>query len=154
MIDLCIEICDNYYLWGVIRGVKSVVLSRLRQRKIHHLHLFVHEVIREVRIYLSDKSVRAITHPNINDKTLVILGSSYLALVLVTSFLIVRNDILRIYLIAFAAMELLVCSSLALYYFSKSYNKNLTEFDSIYSEANRDLGIRLNSDEILHLFGV
>ena len=67
MIGLCIEICDNYYLWGVIWGVKSVVLSRLRQRKFHHLHLFVHEVIREVCIYLSDESVRAITHPNIND---------------------------------------------------------------------------------------
>ena len=67
MIDLCIEICDNYYLWGVIWGVKSVLLSRLRQREFYHLHLFVHEVIREVRIYLSDESVRAITHPNIND---------------------------------------------------------------------------------------
>ena len=67
MIDLCIEICDNYYLWGVIWGVKSVVLSRLRQREFHHLHLFVHEVIREVRIHLSNKSVRAISHPKINN---------------------------------------------------------------------------------------
>ena len=67
MIDLCIEICDNYYLWGVIWGVNSVVLCRLRQRKFHHLHLFVHEVIREVRIYLSDESVGTIAHPNIND---------------------------------------------------------------------------------------
>ena len=67
MIDLCIEICDNYYLWGVIWGVNSGFLSRWRQRKFHRLHLFVHEVIREVRIHLSDESVRAITHPNIND---------------------------------------------------------------------------------------
>ena len=67
MMDLCIEICDNYYLWGVIWGVKSVVLNRLRQWEFHHLHLFVHEVIREVRIHLSDKSVRTIAHPNIYD---------------------------------------------------------------------------------------
>ena len=67
MLVLCIEICVGYNLWGVIWVVKSLSLSRFWQREFHRLHLFVREVIREVRIYLSDKSLGTITHPNIND---------------------------------------------------------------------------------------
>ena len=110
----------------IVAGFALVVLYAKRDLILHKRKAISYENYKEYKDYFTFE-------PN---KTLVILGASYLALVLVTSFLIVRNDILRIYLIAFAAMELLVGSSLALYYFSKSYNKNLTEFDSIYESIN------------------
>ena len=110
----------------IVAGFALVALYAKRDLILHKRKAISYENYEEYKGYFTFE-------PN---KTLVILGASYLALVLIASFLIVRNDILRIYLIAFAAMELLVGSSLALYYFSKSYNKNLTEFDSIYESIN------------------
>lgn len=110
----------------IVAGFALVALYAKRDLILHKRKAISYENYKEYKGYFTFE-------PN---KTLVILGASYLALVLIASFLIVRNDILRIYLIAFGAMELLVGSSLALYYFSKSYNKNLTEFDSIYESIN------------------
>ena len=110
----------------IVAGFALVVLYAKRDLILHKRKAISYENYKEYKGYFTFE-------PN---KTLVVLGASYLALVLIASFLIVRNDILRIYLIVFVAMELLVGSSLSLYYFSKSYNKNLTEFDSIYESIN------------------
>ena len=86
----------------IVAGFALVVLYAKRDLILHKRKAISYENYKEYKDYFTFE-------PN---KTLVILGAAYLALVLVASFLIVRNDILRIYLIVFAAMELLVGSSL------------------------------------------
>jgi hypothetical protein len=35
--------------------------------KFHQVHLLAHKLVGEVRIYSSNESIGAVTHPNIND---------------------------------------------------------------------------------------
>ena len=139
------EFIEKYFITFaallIVAGFALVALYAKRDLILHKRKAISYENYKEYKGYFTFE-------PN---KTLVIVGASYLVLVFIASFLIVRNDILRIYLIAFGAMELLVGSSLALYYFSKSYNKNLTEFDSIYESINNSY---INKQKLLDFIKV
>lgn len=81
----------------------------------------------------------------------LILGSAYLVLLLVVSFLILRNDVLRIYLAVLGLMCFVVAIGLSLYYTSERYNKDLSEFDSIYESINSSY---VNKQKLLELIAV
>ena len=71
----------------IVAGFALVALYAKRDLILHKRKAISYENYKEYKGYFTFE-------PN---KTLVILGASYLALVLIASFLIVRNDILRIY---------------------------------------------------------
>lgn len=109
-----------------VLGIVILVFCAKRELVLHKRKAITYENYKEYKKYFSFEP----------KKILLILGLIYLLVVLATMFLILQNDVLRIYLIVLIAMEILVSTSLILYYFSKSYNKSLTEFDSIYESIS------------------
>ena len=125
----------------VALGFAIVVFCARREVILHKRKAISYENYKEYKKHF-------IFEPN---KLLIAFGASYLVLLLVVVFLIIRNDVLRIYLIALGSMEVLVGASLISYYFSKSYNKNLTEFDSIYENISNSY---INKQKLLDFIKV
>ena len=107
------EFVEQYFIilaaLFVVAGIVMVALYSSREVILHKRKAINYENYMVYRGYFTFEP----------HKALVILGIVYLALTIVVSFLILRNEVLKIYLFIFGAMTVWVGTSLVLYYFSK-----------------------------------
>lgn len=122
----------------IVAGIALVTLCLKRDFVLHKRKAISYENYKEYKGYF-------VFEPN---KILMILGVLYLATLTVMCFLILRNNVLRIYLIVFITMEIFVGASLILYYLSKKYNKNIDEFDTMYESINNSY---INKQKLLDI---
>ena len=125
----------------VVAGLALLVLYAKRDLILHKRKAITYENYQEYKKYFTFQP----------DNVLLILGAVYLAILVVMCFLILRNDVLKIYLVAFGAMAVLVGSSLGLYYTSKRYNKDLSAFDGIYENITNSY---INKQKLLEFIKV
>ena len=125
----------------VVAGLALLVLYAKRDLILHKRKAITYENYQEYKKYFTFQP----------DNVLLILGAVYLAILVVMCFLILRNDVLKIYLVAFGSMAVLVGSSLGLYYTSKRYNKDLSAFDGIYENITNSY---INKQKLLEFIKV
>jgi hypothetical protein len=139
------EFVEQYFIilaaLFVVAGIVMVALYSSREVILHKRKAINYENYMVYRGYFTFEP----------HKALVILGIVYLALTIVVSFLILRNEVLKIYLFIFGAMTVWVGTSLVLYYFSKGYNRDLSEFDSIHESISNSF---INKQKLLDFIRV
>lgn len=125
----------------VVAGLALIVLYAKRDLILHKRKAITYENYQEYKKYFTFQP----------DNVLLILGAVYLAVLIVMCFLILRNEVLKIYLVAFGSMAVLVGTSLGLYYTSKRYNKDLSAFDGIYENISNSY---INKQKLLEFIKV
>ena len=125
----------------VVAGLALIGFYAKRDLILHKRKAITYENYQEYKKYFTFQP----------DNVLLILGAVYLAVLIVMCFLILRNEVLKIYLIAFGAMAVLVGTSLGLYYTSKRYNKDLSAFDGIYENISNSY---INKQKLLEFIKV
>ena len=110
----------------VVAGLALIFLYIKRDLILHKRKAITYENYQEYKKYFTFQP----------DNALLIFGAVYLAILIVTCFLILRNEVLKIYLVAFGSMSVFVGASLGLYCTSKRYNKDLSAFDGIYENIS------------------
>ena len=139
------EFVEQYFIilaaLFVVAGIVMVALYSSREVILHKRKAINYENYMVYRGYFTFEP----------HKALVIPGIVYLALIIVVSFLILRNEVLKIYLFIFGAMTVWVGTSLVLYYFSKGYNRDLSEFDSIHESISNSF---INKQKLLDFIRV
>ncbi len=136
------EFIEKYFIIFVAlvlaAGFVLIGFYLIRDLLLHKRKAITYENYKEYKIYFSFE-------PN---RLLLILGAVYLAVLVFLSFFVLRNNVLRIYLIVFALMLLFVGTSIALYYLSKRYNKDLSYFDNNYESISNSY---LNKQKLLEV---
>ena len=120
----------------VVAGFILIVFYAKRDILLHKRKAINYENYKEYKIYFSFE-------PN---RLLLIFGALYLSALILLSIFVLQNNVLRIYLIVFILMLLFVGASLALYYMSKKYNRDLSYFDNNYESISNSY---LNKQKLL-----